>query len=90
MTAGYARSEVVFGSHRLGYLDPMGFDPVTGVIVIVAIALAVLAFILVGRKAVKAPAPDEGANASTELRPHDPGHVGRVEESEAENRQTAI
>ena len=68
----------------------MGFDPVTGVIVIVAIALVVLAFILVGRKAVKAPAPDEGVNAGTELTPHDPGHVGRVEESDAENRQTAV
>jgi hypothetical protein len=68
----------------------MGFDPVTGVIVIVAIALAVLAFILVGRKAVKAPAPDEGVNADPELTPHEPGHVGRVEESDAENRTTAI
>lgn len=68
----------------------MGFDPVTGVIVIVVIALAVLAFIVLGRKAVKAPAPDEGVNASTQLKPHDPGHVGRVEDSEAENRQTAI
>jgi hypothetical protein len=68
----------------------MGFDPVTGVIVIAAIALAVLAFIVLGRKAVKAPAPDEGVNASTQLTPHDPGHVGRVEDSEAENRQTAI
>lgn len=68
----------------------MGFDPVTGVIVIVAIALVVLAFILVGRKAVKAPRPDQGANASPELTPHEPGHVGRVEDSEAENRQTAI
>jgi hypothetical protein len=58
----------------------MGFDPVTGVIVIVAIALAVLAFILVGRKAVKAPAPDEGVNADTELTPHEPGHVGRTED----------
>jgi hypothetical protein len=68
----------------------MGFDPVTGVIVIVVIAAAVLAFIVLGRRAVKSPAPDEGVNASTKLRPHDPGHVGRVEESEAENRQTAI
>ena len=68
----------------------MGFDPVTGVVVIVAIAAAVLAFIVIGRKAAKAPRPDEGVNASTELRPHDPGHVGRVEESEAENRPTAI
>lgn len=68
----------------------MGFDPLTGVIVIVAIALVVLAFILAGRKAVKAPPPDEGVNADTELQPHDPGHVGRVEDSEAENRQTAI
>ena len=68
----------------------MGFDPVTGVIVIAVIALAVLAFILLGRKAVKAPAPDEGVNASTQLKPHDPGHVGRVEDSEAENRPTAI
>ena len=68
----------------------MGFDPVTGVIVIAVIALAVLAFIVFGRKAVKAPEQDEGVNASTELRPHDPGHVGRVEESDAENRPTAI
>ena len=68
----------------------MGFDPVTGVIVIVVIALAVLAFIVLGRKAVKAPAPDEGVNASTRLKPHDAGHVGRVEESDAENRPTAI
>jgi hypothetical protein len=68
----------------------MGFDPVTGVVVIVAIAFAVLAFILVGRKATKAPAPDEGVNASSELTPHPPGRVGRVEESDAENRQTAI
>ncbi len=57
---------------------------------IVAIAAAVLAFIVIGRKAVKAPRPDEGVNAGTELKPHDPGHVGRVEESEAENRPTAI
>ena len=68
----------------------MGFDPVTGVIVIAVIALAVLAFIVLGRRAVKAPAPDQGVNASTQLKPHDPGHVGRVEESDAENRQTAI
>ena len=68
----------------------MGFDPVTGVIVIVVIALAVLAFIVLGRKAVKAPAPDQGVNASTELEPHEPGRVGRVEESDAENKQTAI
>ncbi len=68
----------------------MGFDPVTGVIVIVAIALAVLAFIVLGRRAVKTPRPDEGVNAGTQLKPHDPGHVGRVEESEAENRQSAI
>jgi hypothetical protein len=68
----------------------MGFDPVTGVIVIAVIALAVLAFIVLGRRAVKAPAPDEGVNASTQLKPHDPGHVGRVEESEAANRETAI
>ncbi len=68
----------------------MGFDPVTGVIVIVAIALAVLVFILLGRKAVKAPPPEQGVNASTELTPHEPGHVGRVEESDAENRKTAI
>jgi hypothetical protein len=59
----------------------MGFDLVTGVIVIAAIALAVLAFLLAGRKAVKAPAPDEGVNADTELTPHEPGHVGRVEPS---------
>ena len=68
----------------------MGFDPVTGVIVIVAIALVVLAFILVGRKAVKAPAPDEGVNADTELTPHEPGHVGRVEESDAPNRPSRV
>lgn len=68
----------------------MGFDPLTGVIVIVAIALAVLAFIFLGRKAVKTPRQDEGVNASTRLTPHDPGHVGRVEESDAENRETAI
>ena len=68
----------------------MGFDPVTGVVVIVVIALAVLAFLVLGRKAAKAPAADEGVNASTQLTPHEPGHVGRVEESDAENRQTAI
>jgi hypothetical protein len=68
----------------------MGFDALTGVIVIVAVALAVLAFIVLGRKAVKAPAPDDGVNANTELTPHDPGHVGRVDASDAENRQTAI
>ena len=68
----------------------MGFDAVTGVIVIAVIAVVVLALILAGRKAVKAPAPDEGANAGTELTPHEPGHVGRVEDSDAENRQTAI
>ena len=68
----------------------MGFDPLTGVIVIVAIALVVLAFILAGRRAVKSPAPDEGVNASTELTPHEPGHVGRVEESDAENRRTRV
>jgi hypothetical protein len=68
----------------------MGFDPVTGVIVIVVIALAVLAFIILGRRAAKAPAADEGTNASPELTPHEPGHVGRVEESNAENRQTAV
>ena len=62
----------------------------TGVIVVVVIALAVLAFILVGRRAVKAPAEDEGVNASTQLTPHEPGHVGRVEPSDAENRTTAI
>jgi hypothetical protein len=68
----------------------MGFDPLTGVLVVLGIALVVLAFILLGRKATKAPAPDSGANASPELTPHDPGHVGRVEESDAENKQTAI
>ena len=57
---------------------------------IVGIALAVLAFILIGQRAARAPAADEGVNASTDLTPHDPGHVGRVEESDAENRQTAI
>jgi hypothetical protein len=68
----------------------MGFDPLTGVLVVLAIALVVLAFIVLGRRAVKAPAPDEGANAGPELTPHDAGHVGRVEESDAENKQTAI
>ena len=68
----------------------MGFDPLTGVIVVLAIAFVVLGLLLLGRKAVKAPRPDEGVNADTELRPHDPGHVGRVEESDAENRKTAI
>ena len=68
----------------------MGFDPVTGVIVVLAIAFAVLGFILLGRKAVKAPAPDEGVNASTELTPHEQGHVGRVEESDKPNTPTAI
>ena len=68
----------------------MGFDPVTGVIVVLAIAIVVLGALFLGRKAVKAPAPDEGVNASAQLHPHDPGHVGRVEESDAENRQTAI
>jgi hypothetical protein len=68
----------------------MGFDPVTGVLVVLVIALVVLGAIFLGRRAVKAPAPGEGVNASTGLRPHDPGHVGRVEESDAENRQTAI
>ena len=68
----------------------MGFDPVTGVIVVLVIAFVVLGGILLGRKAVKAPAADEGVNASAKLTPHDPGHVGRVEESDAENRQTAI
>ena len=68
----------------------MGFDPVTGVIVIVVIALAVLAFIVLGHRAVKGPEQDEGVNASTQLTPHEPGRVGRVEESDAENRPTAI
>ena len=68
----------------------MGFDPLTGVIVVLAIAFVVLGAIFLGRRAVKAPAPDEGVNASTDMRPHDPAHVGRVEESDAENRQTAI
>ena len=62
----------------------------TGVVVIIVIALIVLVLILAGRRAVKAPAPDEGENASTQLTPHEPGHVGRVEESDAENRETAI
>jgi hypothetical protein len=75
---------------RPGYLGRMGFDPLTGVLVVLGIAFVVLAFIVIGRKAVKAPAPDEGVNASEELTPHDPGHVGRVEESDAENKQTAI
>ena len=57
----------------------MGFDPVSGLVVIIGIAFVVLAFLLIGRKGVKAPAPDEGVNASTELHPHDPGHVGRNE-----------
>jgi hypothetical protein len=68
----------------------MGFDPLTGVLVIVGIALVVLAFIVLGSRAAKTPAPDEGVNAGPELTPHEPGHVGRVEESEAENSQTAI
>ncbi len=68
----------------------MGFDPVTGVIVVVAIAFVVLGAIFLGRRAVKAPPPDQGVNASADLTPHDPGHVGRVEPSDAENRQTAI
>lgn len=68
----------------------MGFDPVTGVIVILAIAFAVLALILMGRRAAKGPPPDEGVNASTELHAHDPGHAGRVEESDADNRPTAV
>ena len=68
----------------------MGFDPVTGVIVVAVIALVVLAAIFLGRRAVKAPAPDEGVNAGPELTPHDPGHAGRVEESDAENRQTHV
>jgi hypothetical protein len=68
----------------------MGFDPVTGVIVVAVIAFVVLGAIFLGRRAVKAPAPDEGVNASTRLTPHDSGHVGRVEESDAENRQTHV
>jgi hypothetical protein len=68
----------------------MGFDPVTGIVVIAVIAAITLAFLFLGRKAVKTPRQDEGVNASTQLKPHDPGHVGRVEESEAENRQTTI
>ena len=68
----------------------MGFDPVSGVIVVAVIALIVLGGIILGRRAVKAPAPDAGANAGPELTPHDPGHVGRVEESDAENRPTHI
>lgn len=68
----------------------MGFDPLTGVLVVVGIALVVLALIFLGRRAVKAPPPDSGVNASPDLTPHDPGHVGRVEESDAENRQTAV
>ena len=68
----------------------MGFDPLTGVIVVLAIAFVVLAAIFLGRRAVKSPPPDQGVNASSELTPHEPGHVGRVEESDAENRQTAI
>lgn len=68
----------------------MGFDPVTGVIVVAVIALVVLGGIFLGRRAVKAPAPDSGVNAGTEIKPHDPGHVGRVEESDAENSQTHV
>jgi hypothetical protein len=68
----------------------MGFDPLTGVVVILGIAFVVLAFLLIGRNKVKAPAPDEGVNASTELRPHKAGHVGRNEPSDAENHTTAI
>ena len=68
----------------------MGFDLLTGVIVVLAIASVVLGLLLLGRKAVKAPPPDEGVNASKQLTPHDPGHVGRVEESDAENRQTTV
>ena len=68
----------------------MGFDPLTGTLVVLGIAFVVLGLIFLGRRAVKAPAPDEGVNASTELTPHDPGHVGRVEASDAENRPTAV
>ena len=68
----------------------MGFDPLTGVIVVLAIAFVVLGAIFLGRRAVKAPAPDEGVNASTDVKPHDPGHVGRVEASDKENHPTAI
>ena len=68
----------------------MGFDPVSGVIVVAVIALLVLGGIILGRRAVKAPAPDAGVNAGTELKPHDAGHVGRVEESDAENRQSHV
>ena len=68
----------------------MGFDPVTGVIVVLAIAFVVLGFIFLGRRAVKAPAPDEGVNASTELDPHEPGHAGRNEPSDKANTTTAI
>ena len=68
----------------------MGFDPLTGVIVIAAIAVVVLALLFLGRKAVKAPRQDEGANARTELSPHDPGRVGRVEESDAPNRPSRV
>ena len=68
----------------------MGFDPLTGVIVILAIAFVVLAAIFLGRRAVKAPPPDQGVNASTELSPHDPGHAGRVEESDAANRPSRV
>jgi hypothetical protein len=68
----------------------MGFDPITGVIVVLAIAFVVLGLLFLGRRATKAPAPDEGVNASTRLKAHDAGHVGRVEQSDAENRQTRI
>jgi hypothetical protein len=68
----------------------MGFDPLTGVVVVLGIAFVVLGLILLGRRAVKSPAPDEGVNSGTELTPHEPGHVGRVEPSDAENRQTAV
>ena len=68
----------------------MGFDPVTGVIVVLVIAFVVLGFIFLGRRAVKSPAPDEGVNASQQMTPHEPGHAGRNEPSDKENTPTAI
>lgn len=62
----------------------------TGVIVVLVIAFLVLGAILLGRRDVKKPDEDEGVNASSELTPHDPGHVGRVEPSDRENRGTTV
>lgn len=68
----------------------MGFDATTGLIVILAIAFAVLIGGFLIRPLFKRPREDEGVNASTELSAHDEGHVGRVEQSDAENRQEAV